>query len=236
VSRRRSTRLEPLHGADRTSSMLGVVSGVLGGLGLLLLVALVGPGVAGSGDDGGVIPLPPAEIVTEASTEAEGGSQAEQADEAVALPIVAENIYLSRDPFEPVVPEDEPANGGNGGNGTTGGGTNGGGTNGDGSTDPGGTNGDPVPPPTPDADSTCMGSEELVCDGQVVTLEGTSGSGESRTASIKVNSTTYVVSVGETFATNFILLGFDGDCVNIAYGPDELDIERQLCQSLSPLK
>ncbi len=225
MSRRRSTRLEPVHGADRTSSMLGVVSGVLGGLGLLLLVALVGPGVGGSGDDATVIPLPPAEIVTEASTDAEGEAGTGQADEAIALPIVAENIYLSRDPFEPVVPEDEPGDGNDG--------TSGNGTNGDGSPDPDGTNGDPVPPPTPDADSTCVGSDELVCDGQVVTLEGTSGSGDSRTASIKVNSTTYVVAVGETFAANFVLLGFDGDCVDIRYGPD---IERQLCESLSPLK
>ncbi|MEX2549492.1 MAG: hypothetical protein WD638_04635 [Nitriliruptoraceae bacterium] len=238
MSRRRATRLEPVRGAGRSSSFLGILSGVLGGLGLLLLVALVGPGVSGPAGDDGPTPLPPAEVMAESSSESESEPEAAETDEAVVLPVVAENIYLSRDPFDPVVPEEEPGDGGNGGNGdSSGDGTDGtDGTDGDGSTDPDdGTNGDPIAPPAPDADSTCTGEEELVCDGQVVTLEGTSGSGDSRTASIKVNSTTYVVAVGDTFATHFTLLGFDGDCVNIRYG-DDPGIESRLCPSASPLK
>ncbi len=159
---------------------------------------------------------------------------------------VTYDVFLSRDPFEPVVPEvEEPAD--------------------DPSTTPDpaapadpaapGTPAVPGTPPTPGTPGTptvpgepatpvaptpgnpgdprCVGDEELVCDGQVVTLIDivTDTAGE-RVALVQVDSLVYEVRQGDVFATYFQLRAIDGACVTLLYGDDAF----RLCSGQAVLK
>ncbi len=174
----------------------------------------------------------PTEVVPDlaaTTTDTDDGSGAESAPdpgaEEVLLPVVSYEVFLSRDPFQPVVPEATGAD-----------------TPGDG-TQPGdqppvdgdpppavpgdpGTPGGPGPRPGPDGNgetpdpSACRGSNEVVCDGHVVTLvDVTSRDGEP-VAVIQVDTTIYEVVRGATFADVFQVRTIDGQCVHALYGDD----------------
>lgn len=126
------------------------------------------------------------------------------ASDAVALPS-AQRVVLSRDPFQPVVPE--PASDG------TDGGTDG---ETDGSSDSGtdGTDGG-----TEDA---CTGDEsETVCDGIVVTLDGFTDEGRSI---VTVDGTSFTVAVGDEFATSFRVLAINEPCATLLFGDEAFSI------------
>lgn len=167
------------------------------------------------------------------SADGDGAESSETISEALdetdaissPAPLVTVDVFLSRDPFEPVVPEpvvaavDDPTDGT-----VT-------------APDPDAPNapGEPVPPRLP-GDPTapsCTGELEVVCDGQVVTLinVGASTDGEP-VAAIQVDAVVYEVTRGQSFAGSYLLAAIDGKCVSVLYGDDGF----QLCSGQTVLK
>ena len=152
----------------------------------LVLGAVV---VAGATRVGGEEPTPTTAAAALAQTEADAaeGTEAEEADEPATLGDVVEElrstglaetfeVYLSRDPFQPVVVE-AAADGGGGGS-TDGGSTDGGSTDG-GSTDGGSTDGGSTDGGSTDGGSTDGGSTDGgSTDGGSSDGGGTSGGGD----------------------------------------------------------
>jgi hypothetical protein len=198
----------------------------------LLAVVLVGAFLLFGGADGDVVAAAPESAAAASATE--GSSEDAVVDVAagiIALPTVTYDVYLARDPFAPVVPEPEPEpvaaegsstdSGSTADDGTSSGNEAGGSD--DSSTDgSGGDPDDPTAPPTDGGSSSgCVGQDEVVCDGRVVTLVGIeSAAGGSLTAVIQVDTTTYEVGPGETFADSFRVQAIAGGCVSLLYGDD----------------
>ncbi|MFU8840024.1 MAG: hypothetical protein ACNA8R_04805 [Nitriliruptoraceae bacterium] len=142
--------------------------------------------------------------------------------EPIALPLVAYELFLARDPFEPVVPEPEPAPtepsdpndaAGNGdGNGDSSGAANGNSTSGN-STSGNSTsgNGDAVTP-------SCTRGAEVVCDGRVLTIVEVLEENGEMVAVIQVNTMRWRVTVGDVFADVFQVLSISADEVRVLYG------------------
>lgn len=144
-----------------------------------------------------------------------------------------QRVFLTRDPFDPVVVEpssgglgDDGSLGGSDGGDTDGGGTDGGGTDG-GGTDGGGTDGGGT-----DGGGTqdvCSGDEnEQVCEGRVVTVNTVT----DQQAEIVVDGTIFTVGVNEDFATSFRVLALDPPCVTMLYGDEAFT----LCTGVTVLK
>lgn len=150
-----------------------------------------------------------------AEPEADEDLEAEVED----LPTVTYEVYLARDPFEPVRTPPTEGDGDGDGDGDTI-------VIGDGDDDPSdpadpsdptdpsdpSDPGDPDDPSTPSPGAECEGNEdEAVCDGHVLSLlEITTQNGE-QIAVIQVDTTVYEVREGETFAGSFHLLQIDPD-------------------------
>jgi hypothetical protein len=224
-----STRtLQPIAGSERSRFVLVTIATVIAMVAAAVVVAVIG-----SGSFAAPAPLPSAIPVVEAG---EGGEDAHLTEPAVpdvdvvatALPVVTHEVFLSRDPFDPVVPEPVvPVD----------------------ATDP--SNPDAVVPLDPDAplpvvpvdpdaplpvvpvdpdaplpvtgnpdDPRCAGEQELVCDGRVITLIDTTTAGGDPVAIIRVDTTIYEVRVGETFAGTFLLAAIDGSTVTVLYGDE----------------
>jgi hypothetical protein len=167
------------------------------------------------------------------------------ADEIVELPLVTHDVYLSRDPFDPVVPEPvvvaaaDPATEGTATDGTA---TDGAVT--DGTTDPAdpNTSPDPAVPPVdgatapgpgdPPPPAGCTTGDTVSCDGRIVALVEVRGSGADAVAIIQVDTTLYEVRTGDTFAGAFQLSSISGSCVNVLYGDDAFP----LCEGDRTLK
>jgi hypothetical protein len=162
-----------------------------------------------------------------ATTDDDGDASADAGDDGSmvdsAVPLTTYEVFLARDPFEPVVPEPEPEA-----------------TSGTGEATPGDEPapslgeapavGDPVVPPVTGqdpvrveprpGDDTCIGSEELVCNGQVLTLVDIVTANGEQVAVIQVDTTIYEVQRGQTFAGNYQLSAIDGSCIILLYGDD----------------
>ena len=131
-----------------------------------------------------------------------------------------QRVFLTRDPFNPVVIEADSGNLGSGDD-IDGGGTDGGGTDG-GGTDGGGTDGGA-------ATDACSGDEnETVCEGRVVTVDDVSAA-EAR---VVVDGAIFTVGVGDEFATSFRVLALDPPCVTMLYGDEAFT----LCTGVTVLK
>ena len=120
-------------------------------------------------------------------------------------------VYLSRDPFQPVVvqatTDGESSDGGDATGDTSG-------------TDTGGTTGGSGS----GSATACSGSgEEAVCEGVVVTMTGFDDDGD---ALIEVDGTLYVVSEGMEFATSFRVERLDrsSGCAFLRYGDEAFTI------------
>ncbi|HEX9766993.1 MAG TPA: hypothetical protein VGA36_09535 [Nitriliruptorales bacterium] len=167
-------------------------------------------------DRGGSIDDAPAPLSLQA---AEPAAQDEEPDVELALPIETYEIFLSRDPFQPLTPP--PGSDGGGTDGGTDGGTGGTGTTTDGTT---GT--------TDGTGDGCSGDGEVVCDGHVVTLVDVFVTDGVPGAQVQVDSTIYTVGVGDVFATNFLVRAIDAPCVTLAFGDDTFT----LCEGERVLK
>lgn len=127
--------------------------------------------------------------------------------EGSALPS-AQRIVLSRDPFQPVVPE--PA-----GEGTDDGADDGTGDGTDDGTDDGSDD-------TAGESDPCTGDEtEIVCDGTVITLDGFTADG---LAIVTVDGTGYTVDVEDEFAMSFQVLAINDPCVTLLFGDEAFSI------------
>lgn len=134
---------------------------------------------------------PPAGSAATASPVPAAGPLALQQPET--LPVETFEVFLARDPFEPVRPAPgEP------------------------SPPPGATPSPGVPP-----GEGCVGNGEVVCDGMVVSLVDVFVDEDGRPAAvIQVNTTLYTVHEGDVFADNFRVLAIDPPCVTLMFGDD----------------
>jgi hypothetical protein len=186
---------------------LGLAVGTMGvSLALAALVLIGGRGEPASD-----------QLVTTASVERIALAQAESEDEvveAVELPTVAYEVYLSRDPFEPVrtPPPTAPASSDDGGTVPV---------PDDGPQPPASSappNSDPGTPPAASGPGTCTDGDEVICDGHVVTLNGLTARDGARAAVVQVDSTVYTVVDGEVFADSFRVLRVEANGAWLAYG------------------
>lgn len=169
-----------------------------------------------------------------AGASAAGTSRADDAaqqapDDEVAVPETYD-VYLARDPFEPVVPvvaaasdegapSDQPE-----------------------SPDSGAPGNDERPPtgdgagtPADDGqeDPVCTGEGEVVCDGHVVTLVDVSTDDQgSERATVRIDEASYEVVERQVFATSFAVVSIDPPCVTLLYG----DAVFSLCVGEATLK
>lgn len=166
--------------------------------------------------DDAATPTPPVAQPGDDAPPADAPADQPQVDEVV--PIVTYEVFLARDPFEPVrepatpvapdpgdatpptaTPPTDP-------------------------TQPPPANGEPPPPANglpPTNGGTfqgCHGEEEVVCDGRVVTLLDITQQDGRRVAVIQVDETVYTVAQGDVFADHFFLRLIEDDSVIIVYG------------------
>jgi hypothetical protein len=210
---------------------LVLVAAVAGALlaAVLIWFFVAAPLLAGGDDDVAAAPAAGAtdDVAATAAasdTEAATDAAAEVAADEAALPIVTYEVFIDRDPFEPVVPEPasatadagvDPVDGTDGSvtDGTTGGTT-------DGSTDGTGDG-------TTDAPDGCTSGDQVVCDGRVVSLVDirTDDDG-ARVAIVQVDTTLYEVEPGQIFAGAFQVQSISGDRVFLLYGDDAFELQK----------
>jgi hypothetical protein len=179
----------------------------------LVAVAAIGAVVAvltGGGDPDALLAV---ESSAGPSLDAPSATPVVDEEELTAIPAVTYEVFLSRDPFEPVVPEDEPAttpvNDGQG----------------DGADDPdnGATSGDDQQvgdDPSQPSGEGCRGNDEVVCDGLVVSLVDILEVDGELVAVVQVDTTIYEVRKGATFAQRFVLLDVTSTTATISYVED----------------
>lgn len=164
-----------------------------------------------------------------------------------AISVATYEVFLSRDPFQPVVPVADgdtsttpatPTDGQPTGSPTTGPTTaptttptSGPGGPGSGpGTDPGTGPGTGPDDPATEGPS-CVTGKAVVCDGHVVELVDVVA-GEPPTAVVRVDETAYEVTAGQAFAESFEVLAIEGSCATLLYGDDAFT----LCEGESVLK
>jgi hypothetical protein len=155
-----------------------------------------------------------ATVVAEAEDE-EDATATDEGLELIALPLVAYELFLARDPFEPVVPEPEPAptdpsdpdDADGNGDGNVG--------NGDGNSDGNGN----VTDGSGDASApSCTRGVEVVCDGRVLTVVEVLEENGEMVAVIQVDTMRWRVTVGDVFADIYQALSISADEVRVLYG------------------
>lgn len=219
----RRTRLDPVRGssAERSRWLLTVIPALLAAVVAVGIVLLTTSDVEERPSA-----LPAATPATDAVDEDDGITQVEDTLEPLELAVV--EVILVRDPFEPVVPEPEattsPAPSAPG--------------DPDDPESPVSPN-DPAPGDPDDTDTNspgtprCSGERELVCNGQVVTLEEITSDADGRqVAVIQVNDFRYVVRPGEPFGTGLELVSLEDGFVLVIFG----DQVYRLLLASTPLK
>ena len=165
--------------------------------------------------------------------------------DALQTQVSSYEVFLARDPFEPVIPDADPT--GDGGTGTPGSPT------GDGTVAPDSPDGTPTTSPTtaptttptvpsdgsPDqpgdgdsSDPDCMTTETVTCDGHVVSLVDVFTRDGTNTASVRIDTTVYEVVADQVFADNFRVMSIEPPCVTLQFGDDSFT----LCEGESVLK
>ena len=198
--------LEPMISAGQTGFRGLVV--VLGVAGTAIVAGLaIWLGSASSDDPTQGVPLDEPSLTADSEGEGEDTVEAEVVDEPIPLPLVTYELFLARDPFEPVVPEPVPAP--------------------PAPTDPTAPAPDPDDPPDPsdpnsnsnsEANGACTGTVEVVCNGRVLTvIEIVEENGELVVV-IQVDTMRYRVGVGDVFADNFQVISISPDQVRILFG------------------
>lgn len=203
------------------------------------------------GDDAGTEGEPPTAAPDDASPPPTGeeetspdGSPADEpdvGDEVEQLPIVTYEVFLSRDPFEPVVPEPEEETSEASAEEQPQTITDGPGSEAPeqpadpDSADPGGADpptsdpdqpGTGAPPPTNDGSRSCGAGTDTVCDGRTLSLVAVSSDEQGPIAAVQVDTTIYEVREGDVFARDFLVQSIADDQVTLLYG-DEVVTLRQ---------
>lgn len=187
---------------------LRILLGVLGAVAVLaaLWFLVITPLLLGDDDAGDSAAEQPG-TTEPAPTETETTPPDEQEEELAALPIETYEIFLSRDPFEPVIPE------------TTGDGT----TDADGDGVPDGTDADGDGTPDDGGDAGTPGGPGDDDDGDGVPQHDAvlidvfiDDNGEAR-ALIRVGDRIYTVGEGDAFADGYTVEVISGTCVTLTY-------------------
>lgn len=213
MTKTRARRLTPVVAPARSGPRgLLAILGVTGAMVAAGLVVWLG---TAPDDDAAPVALPADTALT-----AEGDSEeaaAEAVDDSIPLPLVTYELFLARDPFEPVVPEPvaaPPA-----------------------PTDPVAPTPDdpngPIDPSDPDnnsnsidnANGVCTGVVEVVCEGRIlIVIEIAEENGEP-VAVIEVDTMRYRVGVGDVFADNFQVVSISPAQVRIVFGDRVVQLE-----------
>jgi hypothetical protein len=176
------------------------------------------------GGDGEEVTVLPAAAVTEAATT----DEVEDAEVVEELPLVTYEVFLDRDPFDPVVPEPVAE--------TTATEDAGEATDPDGTapadpadpavtpvdgTDPDPNAPAPLPPAAPGPPVCTSGEQQIECNGRTVSLiEIRTDDAGQLVAIIQVDTTIYEVREGETFAGSFRVQSISDEGVLLQYGDD----------------
>ncbi len=209
MSDTRARRLQPVTASSNRGNRWAWFASGIGATGLLAIAGVVL--FAGGPPPEDPTPLPAADVVAAESEEdvsQDAEAAAEASTERVALPLATFQLALARDPFEPVVPEEEPA-----------------GSDPADPSDPSSPS-DPSDPSSPSdpsdpgagADGTCTSGYEVVCDGRVITVISVSELNGEPTAVVQVDTMRYDVFEGDTFADDFWVLSISPDEVRLLYG------------------
>ncbi len=211
----RARRLTPVVTAAPARSGLRGLFAVFGVAGAVVAAGLVVWLGTAPGDEPGPVAFPDDAALTAESDNEEAGS-AEAVDEPIPLPLVTYELFLARDPFEPVVPEPlpdptapvDP-------------------TDPSAPTDPS-TPTDPSDPTTPtdpsdpnsntNANGPCTGMTEVVCDGRVLSVVEVFEENGEPVAVIQVDTMRYEVGVGDIFADSFQVVSITPDEVRVLFG------------------
>jgi hypothetical protein len=229
---------------------------LLAGFAAVVVVALL---LLRGGDDPVEVTQAADAEVVQTQVEEPGDPQADDLPEgAEPLPVTTYEVFLERDPFDPVVPEDEPtpvtdAGGNADADADDADGASPGGdgdrndtdpsdpdapaprdSDGSRSGEPGTSSPDDGPPESGAPPGECRGgNEEAVCDGRVVSLVDVTTDDQGRPmAVVQVDTTLYEVRSGDRFAQHFEVRAIDGECVNLLHGDDGF----QLCNGDRVLK
>lgn len=116
-------------------------------------------------------------------------------------------FFSGRDPFEPLISDEVPEEGG----GTTTDGT---------STDGGETGNGTVTEPGEGAEEGSSGGATTSVGGHSVTLVDIFSQGGEELAQVEVDGETFLVSEGEEFAGSFKLVSIEGTCANMLFGDE----------------
>jgi hypothetical protein len=138
--------------------------------------------------------------------------------ELIAVPATTYEVFLSRDPFEPVVPEPESAtpvtnNSGDAGDDADSNDPDNGATDSSAGDIAGGDEA------SGDSDG-CSGTTSVVCDGRTVSLVDITDREGELVAVVQIDTTLYEVRKGETFAQHFVLKDLTKTTATIAYVED----------------
>jgi len=140
---------------------------------------------------------------------------AESADEPVLLPLVTYELFLARDPFEPVVPEPAPSA-----------------PNAQPSapTDPSDPDAPPADPnstensDTAPAPSRCVSGTEVVCDGRVITVIEVFEQNGEMLVILQVDTMRYEVRAGDVVLDTFEIVSVSADEVRVLVGDRLVEI------------
>jgi hypothetical protein len=202
-------------------------------IGGLLWFFFVAPLLVGDGEE--VIGLPVAAATASTAESADGQGEEVEGDEVVDdLPLVTYEVFLDRDPFDPVVPEPVAATTATEGTGET---ADPDGTDPVDSADPGvtpvdGTDPDPTAPSPPTTGAPApspvctSGEQQIECNGRTVSLiEIRTDDDGQLVAIIQVDTTIYEVREGDTFAGSFRVQSITDEGVLLQYGDDVEPLE-----------
>jgi hypothetical protein len=204
VTTPRTRRLQPAVRPPRgrlllASSALAAVAVLLAG-GALLLVGEPSPATS-------PLDVQPASTTIVAQGDADASEDTATDDVPVPLPLVAYELFLERDPFEPVVPEPpapDPTD-------PTGPGTPGQ------PTDPS-SPGQPGDPQDPGSNGGCTGTTEVVCDGRVISVVEVLEENGEPVVVLEIGTMRYRAEVGDTVADVFQVVSISPDRVRLLYG------------------
>jgi hypothetical protein len=183
---------------SRRVLVLAVLGALVGGVSGWVVLSVTGGDEPGSSVQVHDAPAPSVDAGSETATSVGAAS------------VVTYDVELARDPFDPVVPELEPVE-----------------VIDTVATDPLTDPGQPVlvddagtSPVTP-TEGRCSGSQEVVCDGQVVSLlDIRSGDDGLLVAVVQVDATVHQLRKGDPFGERFVLLQVTASTATIAYGDE----------------
>ena len=191
---------------------------IVGGLAVLLLVAVWFFLLRGDGDESTPAVSPAPAAAAPATPEPEGSAPEEKRSKGAGA-VETFEVFASRDPFEPLVGETS----GTTSSGSTGGDSTSTFIGGDGSTGSGGTGG---------GSTSGSGDGSSTVGGHRVRVVDVYRAKHGPTAQVEVDSTVYTASEGERFADNFELVSASGQCATMLFGDDQFT----LCEGEEILK